>query len=92
MSTHCRRYGPRCGGCSEVIHPNDLVRRARDRVFHLNCFNCFICRKQLNTGDQLYVMHDGAFICKDDYLTGQQLSSGTESNELFRAKLRKKRR
>ncbi|CAB4057840.1 LHX3_4 [Lepeophtheirus salmonis] len=35
-----RRYGPRCSGCSEIISPTDMVRKARNRVFHLNCFTC----------------------------------------------------
>ena len=47
-----------------------MVRKARDRVFHLNCFVCLVCRKQLLTGDQLYVMRDGGFVCQEDYLAG----------------------
>ncbi|XP_014280284.3 LIM/homeobox protein Lhx5 [Halyomorpha halys] len=66
-----RRYGTKCGGCMQGISPSDLVRKARDKVFHLNCFTCMICRKQLSTGEELYVLDDNKFICKEDYITGK---------------------
>ncbi|KAK6636582.1 LIM/homeobox protein Lhx5 [Polyplax serrata] len=66
-----RRYGTKCGGCLQGISPSDLVRKARDKVFHLNCFTCMVCRKQLSTGEELYVLDDNKFICKEDYLTGK---------------------
>lgn len=47
------------------------MRKARDKVFHLNCFTCCICRKQLSTGEQLHVLDDNKFICKEDYLLGK---------------------
>lgn len=67
-----RRYGTKCGGCGQGISPSDLVRKARDKVFHLNCFTCLVCRKQLSTGEELYVLDDNKFICKDDYLAGNK--------------------
>lgn len=67
----CRRYGTKCSGCGQGIAPSDLVRKPRDKVFHLNCFTCCICRKQLSTGEQLYVLDDNKFICKDDYMLGK---------------------
>uniref|UniRef100_A0A1B0D801 LIM zinc-binding domain-containing protein n=1 Tax=Phlebotomus papatasi TaxID=29031 RepID=A0A1B0D801_PHLPP len=62
-----RRYGTKCSGCGQGIAPSDLVRRQRDKVFHLNCFTCCVCRKQLSTGEHLYVLDDNRFMCKDDY-------------------------
>ncbi|XP_067014818.2 LIM/homeobox protein Lhx1 [Anabrus simplex] len=81
-----RRYGTKCGGCSQGISPSDLVRKARDKVFHLNCFTCMVCRKQLSTGEELYVLDDNKFICKDDYLAGKThqdslLGSGTDDED-----------
>jgi len=49
-----------------------MVRKARDKVFHLNCFTCTICRRQLSTGEELYVLDDNKFICKDDYIQAKQ--------------------
>lgn len=66
-----RRYGTKCAGCSQGISPNDLVRRARNKVFHLKCFTCMICRKQLSTGEELYIMDENRFICKDDYISSK---------------------
>lgn len=66
-----RRYGTKCSGCGQGIAPSDLVRKPRDKVFHLNCFTCCICRKQLSTGEQLYVLDDNKFICKDDFILGK---------------------
>jgi len=73
-----RRFGTKCGGCGQGISPNDLVRRARQSVYHLKCFICSVCRKQLSTGEQLYVVDDTQFICKDDFIASKlQTSTGT---------------
>ncbi|GAA6111257.1 LIM/homeobox protein Lhx1b, partial [Tachysurus ichikawai] len=73
------RYGTKCGGCSQVISPTDLVRKARSKVFHLNCFTCIICNKQLSTGEELYILDESKFVCKEDYLSN---SNGKDSNLL----------
>lgn len=64
-----RRFGTKCAGCAQGISPNDLVRRARSKVFHLNCFTCMMCNKQLSTGEELYIIDENKFVCKDDYLS-----------------------
>ncbi|XP_077995693.1 LIM/homeobox protein Lhx5-like [Glandiceps talaboti] len=74
-----RRYGTKCAGCSQGISPNDLVRRARNKVFHLKCFTCMVCRKQLSTGEELYVVDENQFICKDDYMSTKSPSAESES-------------
>lgn len=86
-----RRYGTKCTGCGQGIAPSDLVRKPRDKVFHLNCFTCCICRKKLSTGEQLYVLDDNKYICKDDYLMGKgphpSSLTGTYQNLFFFYKL-----
>ncbi|CAL1290330.1 unnamed protein product [Larinioides sclopetarius] len=62
-----RRFGTKCGGCSQGICPTDLVRRARGRVYHVACFTCLLCRKQPSTGEELYVLDETRFVCKDDF-------------------------
>ncbi|GLD51760.1 LIM/homeobox protein Lhx5 [Lates japonicus] len=64
-----RRFGTKCAGCLQGISPNDLVRKARSKVFHLNCFTCMVCNKQLSTGEELYVIDENKFVCKEDYLS-----------------------
>ncbi|QQP42052.1 Uncharacterized protein FKW44_016598 [Caligus rogercresseyi] len=49
-----------------------MVRKARNRVFHLNCFTCGVCRKQLLTGEKLYVLQDESFVCKEDFYPGSR--------------------
>ena len=62
-----RRFGTKCGGCAQGILPSDLVRRAKSKVFHLNCFTCVMCNKQLSTGEELYILDEFKFVCKEDY-------------------------
>lgn len=72
-----RRYGTKCGGCAQGISPSDLVRKARSKVFHLNCFTCIMCNKQLSTGEELYVLDEHKFVCKEDYINN---SIGKDTN------------
>ncbi|XP_054724306.1 LIM/homeobox protein Lhx1-like [Uloborus diversus] len=67
-----RRFGTKCGGCSQGICPTDLVRRARGRVYHVACFTCLLCRKQPSTGEELYVLDETRFVCKEDFNRQQQ--------------------
>ncbi|CAL8137414.1 unnamed protein product [Orchesella dallaii] len=76
-----RRYGTKCSGCAQGISPQDMVRKARDKVFHLTCFTCTICRRQLSTGEELYVLDDSKFICKDDYIQAKQDSLFSNDEE-----------
>lgn len=62
-----RRYGTKCAGCEQGIPPTQVVRRAQDNVYHLNCFACILCKRQLNTGDEFYLMEDNKLVCKADY-------------------------
>ncbi|TKC33831.1 hypothetical protein EI555_000983 [Monodon monoceros] len=56
-STYCkedyyRRFSvQRCARCHLGISASDMVMRARDLVYHLNCFTCTTCNKMLTTGD-----------------------------------------
>ncbi|CAB1451622.1 unnamed protein product [Pleuronectes platessa] len=74
-----RRFGTKCSGCSQGISPNDLVRRARSKVFHLNCFTCMMCNKQLSTGEELYIIDENKFVCKEDYISN---SNGKDASLL----------
>jgi len=57
----------KCAGCCRAISPRELVRRAPDDVvYHVDCFACVVCGRQLGTGDPLYVLPDGRFVCRDD--------------------------
>lgn len=62
-----RRYGTKCASCDLGIPPTQVVRRAQDNVYHLQCFSCALCSRQLNTGDEFYLMEDKKLVCKPDY-------------------------
>lgn len=62
-----RRYGTKCAGCEQGIPPTQVVRRAQENVYHLACFSCILCKRQLNTGDEFYLMEDNKLVCKADY-------------------------
>ncbi|XP_009072887.1 PREDICTED: LIM/homeobox protein Lhx1, partial [Acanthisitta chloris] len=75
-------FGTKCAGCAQGISPSDLVRRARSKVFHLNCFTCMMCNKQLSTGEELYIIDENKFVCKEDYLNN---SNTAKENSLHSA-------
>ncbi|XP_077528866.1 lim3 homeobox protein isoform X2 [Haemaphysalis longicornis] len=62
-----KRFGTKCAGCELGIPPTQVVRRAQDNVYHLHCFACILCKRQLNTGDEFYLMEDNKLVCKADY-------------------------
>jgi LIM domain len=62
-----RRYGTKCASCDLGIPPTQVVRRAQENVYHLQCFACSLCSRQLNTGDEFYLMEDRKLVCKPDY-------------------------
>uniref|UniRef100_A0A5S6QFV5 LIM/homeobox protein Lhx1 n=1 Tax=Trichuris muris TaxID=70415 RepID=A0A5S6QFV5_TRIMR len=80
-SDFLKRYGARCASCSQGFSRGDLIRHARDKTFHVDCFCCTVCRKRLNTGDQLYVINDSTFVCKGDYLN---VNRGTGQSQVLK--------
>ncbi|OWK61306.1 LIM/homeobox protein Lhx3 [Lonchura striata] len=64
---YCKEDFFKCG-----IPPTQVVRRAQDFVYHLHCFACIVCKRQLATGDEFYLMEDSRLVCKADYETAKQ--------------------
>ncbi len=81
-----REFGTKCAGCNQPIPPTQVVRRAQDNVYHLQCFACFICARQLSTGDEFYLMDDKKLVCKADYEAaksrGKGLGKGKDSSNV----------
>ncbi|CAH8496556.1 unnamed protein product [Schistosoma turkestanicum] len=63
-----KNFGPKCSTCHKLIQNGELVRFARHYVYHINCFQCTICKKQFSTGDQYYLLYNDKFlICREHY-------------------------
>nr|XP_039268992.1 LIM/homeobox protein Lhx3-like isoform X2 [Styela clava] len=62
-----KRFGSKCTACGHGIPPTEVVRRAQDSVYHLECFRCFLCHEKMGTGDQFYLLEDNRLVCKKDY-------------------------
>ncbi|KAL9699964.1 hypothetical protein quinque_003405 [Culex quinquefasciatus] len=73
-----RTFGAKCSKCSRSIAPSDWVRKARDLVFHLACFSCDTCGRQLSTGEQ-FALIDDKVMCKIHYQdTGDEASNSSD--------------
>uniref|UniRef100_A0A182TJ38 LIM/homeobox protein Awh n=1 Tax=Anopheles melas TaxID=34690 RepID=A0A182TJ38_9DIPT len=73
-----RRFGTKCARCSRTISATDWVRRARDLIFHLACFACDSCGRQLSTGEQ-FALVDDKVLCKTHY--SEMFDCGTSSDD-----------
>ncbi|XP_028968846.1 LIM/homeobox protein Lhx3-like [Galendromus occidentalis] len=73
-----KRYGTKCAGCEQGIPPTQVVRRAQENVYHLACFSCILCKRQLNTGDEFYLMEDNKLVCKADYEAAKAREGSTK--------------
>ena len=65
----CRLFGTKCEKCTRSFAASDFVMRAKNKIFHLECFRCVACDKQLVHGDEFALRPDGLF-CKEDHSAG----------------------
>uniref|UniRef100_A0A8D8EYH1 LIM/homeobox protein Awh n=1 Tax=Culex pipiens TaxID=7175 RepID=A0A8D8EYH1_CULPI len=70
-------FGAKCARCSRSISASDWVRRARKMIFHLACFACDSCGRQLSTGEQ-FALADDKVLCKKHY--SEFFDCGTSSD------------
>lgn len=88
VAFHSRRlFAAKCSGCMEKIAPTEFVMRALECVYHLSCFCCCVCERQLRKGDE-FVLKEGQLLCKSDYEKEKDLLSSvspddSDSGELF---------
>ena len=60
-----RLFSKKCFKCKEIFQKNDFVMRVSQRIYHIDCFRCCMCTKQLAQGDEFALKDDG-LLCKLD--------------------------
>ncbi|XP_001362509.2 insulin gene enhancer protein ISL-2 [Monodelphis domestica] len=69
--TYCKRdyirlFGIKCAKCKVGFSSSDLVMRARENVYHIECFRCSVCSRQLLPGDE-FSLRDHELLCRADH-------------------------
>ncbi|XP_023349154.1 LIM/homeobox protein Awh isoform X2 [Eurytemora carolleeae] len=72
-------FGTRCSKCCHLITQNDWIRRAGEQVFHLACFACDSCTRQLSTGEEFGLV-ESRVLCKSHYLEIIEGGSGSSTD------------
>ncbi|KAK2182840.1 hypothetical protein NP493_334g03023 [Ridgeia piscesae] len=84
----CREFGTKCSKCLRGIQSTDWVRRAKDHVYHLACFACDSCKRQLSTGEE-FALQDHRVLCKTHYI--EVIEGGFSNDEGSSQKQKAKR-
>lgn len=78
-----RLFGIKCAKCNMGFCSSDLVMRARDSVYHMECFRCSVCCRHLLPGDE-FSLREEELLCRADHCllmerasAGSPLSPGT---------------
>jgi len=79
FGTYCRSVSFKCSKCQRVLGPTDWVRKARDHMYHLACFACDACKRQLSTGEE-FALHDDRLLCRTHYV---ETATGSSENGIL---------
>lgn len=82
--TYCKRdyvrlFGAKCDKCGRMFEKTDMVMRARTKIYHLDCFRCSTCRKQLLPGDEFALREDGLY-CRYDFDVFEKKANAENNN------------
>ena len=72
-----RLFGAKCENCDLGFTKSDFVMRARNKIYHLDCFRCVACARALVPGDEFSLRDNGLFCRADnDILEQANLANG----------------
>jgi hypothetical protein len=54
--------------------------RARNKIYHIDCFRCVTCCRQLVPGDEFCLRADDGLVCKADYDSAGECCEPSEGN------------
>merc|ERR1719242_2558813 len=77
---YLRLFGTKCEKCHNSFGKTDFVMRAKNKIFHLECFRCIACHKQLIPGEEFALQNDGTLFCKEDS-TGRHFITGYKTDD-----------
>lgn len=64
---YVRLFGAKCDKCGSSFSKTDFVMRAKSKIYHIECFRCCACARQLVPGDEFALRDGGALYCKEDH-------------------------
>ena len=64
---YAKMFGTKCFKCCRMISPTDWVRKAKEQIYHLACFSCDSCKRQLSTGEEFGIA-ENRVLCKSHYV------------------------
>ncbi|XP_063698248.1 LIM/homeobox protein Lhx9-like, partial [Culicoides brevitarsis] len=62
-----RLFYTRCTRCDNIIQKDDLVMKAKEFIYHLDCFSCYYCEVTFNSGDTVAVQETGRICCTNHF-------------------------
>lgn len=74
---YVRLFGTKCDKCGSSFSKNDFVMRAKSKIYHIECFRCCACARQLVPGDEFALREGGALYCKEDHDVMEKNSAPT---------------
>lgn len=84
--TYCKQdywrlFEPKCDKCGLAFGRgrDDYVMRANKKIFHLSCFTCVACGKELIPGDSFALKEDGLY-CNEHHKTCDKVEGGEGEN------------
>ncbi|WKY14395.1 hypothetical protein Q1695_000163 [Nippostrongylus brasiliensis] len=68
------------GGSNEAtVTQKDFSSSPNGHVYHVACFQCVVCKRELKTGEEFYLIpDDGRLVCKNDYELAREKSTDAD--------------